>query len=283
VTQDLGRALPVDSLRDAIPQLRRPFTPEAIRFKVQTVFKGNSGCLVVAYIDARLVSDRLNSVCPDAWSAAYDRIDGSPKLMICRLRVFDVIRQDVGESPKGLSKDLFSDSLKRAAVHFGVGVSVYALPQITLLMRDSRGRLEERPSKNGPTLVLTEKGHAGLRGGYKKWLDEHGRARFGEELDHGDVEGQVVDPEAEAGDGFAPEPPAAVDDERGQELIDSARALYGEISALGDGAGRRLIPPGTFNGWLTGAQHSHAELERLIAHLESRRSEIAAEHEAVIA
>jgi hypothetical protein len=282
VTQDLGRALPVDSLRDAIPQLRRPFTPEAIRFKVQTVFKGNSGCLVVAYIDARLVSDRLNAVCPDAWSAEYQPVDGT-KLMICRLRVFDVTRQDVGESPKGMSKDLFSDSLKRAAVHFGVGVSVYALPQITLWMKDSRGRLEERPSKNGPTLTLTEKGHMDLRGGYRKWLDEHGRANFGEELGHGDVEGAVVDEDAEAGDGFAPEPPAAVDDEAGEKLIAECRALYDEIAAIGDGAGRRAVPPGTFNGWLTGAQHSHGELERLAHHLVARRNELQAEYEAVTA
>lgn len=277
MTKDEGRALPVDTLRDAIPQLRRPFTPEAIRFKVQTVFKGNTGCLVVAYIDARLVSDRLNAVCPDAWSAAYEAVPNT-KLMVCRLRCFDVTRQDVGESPKGLSKDLYSDSLKRAAVHFGVGVSVYALPQITLWMKDSKGRLEDRGGK----LTLTEKGHENLRGGYRKWLEQHGRSRFGEELDHGDVEGAVVDEDAEAGE-FAPEPPAAVDDEAGEALIAEARSLYEEISALGDGAGRRAIPPGTFNGWLTGAQHSHAELGRLVAHLGERRKEIAAEYEAVTA
>jgi hypothetical protein len=31
--------LPVETLAEAIPHLRRPFTPEAIRFKVQSVFK----------------------------------------------------------------------------------------------------------------------------------------------------------------------------------------------------------------------------------------------------
>jgi hypothetical protein len=34
-----GAVLPVDSLREALPHLRRPFTPEAIKFKVQTVFR----------------------------------------------------------------------------------------------------------------------------------------------------------------------------------------------------------------------------------------------------
>jgi hypothetical protein len=75
--------LPVDSLREAAPYLRRPFTPEAIKFKVQTVFGGASGCLVVAYIDARLVIERLNLVVPDMWEAHYEPIDGT-KLAWCR-------------------------------------------------------------------------------------------------------------------------------------------------------------------------------------------------------
>jgi hypothetical protein len=84
-----------------------------------------------------------------------------------------VTREDVGESPKGLSKDLVSDALKRAAVHFGVGVSVYALPQITLFMKDSKGRIEKRGGK-GDSIALTEHGHVKLREGYAKWLEEHG-------------------------------------------------------------------------------------------------------------
>jgi hypothetical protein len=52
-----------------------------------------------------------------------------------------VTRTDVGESTEGLSKDLVSDALKRAAVPFGVGVSCYALPEIKLFdaMRRSAG------------------------------------------------------------------------------------------------------------------------------------------------
>src|SRR5690606_7091142 len=61
--------LPVATLAEAIPHLRRPFTPEAIRFKVQSVFKKQDGtpfaCLIVPYIDARLASERLNRVVPD--------------------------------------------------------------------------------------------------------------------------------------------------------------------------------------------------------------------------
>jgi hypothetical protein len=202
---DRGR-LPVSTLAEAIPHLRRPFTPEAIRFKVQSVFKQQDGtpfgCLIVAYIDQRLVTERLNRVIPDGWSATYEPIQGT-KLMWCRLTVGGVTREDVGESPKGLSKDLVSDALKRAAVPFGVGVSCYALPQIRLTMDEALGRIEIRGKGDKRTIVLTEHGHAKLRDGYARWLEEHGRDRFGPPLDHGDVVGATIEeePEAETGIG----------------------------------------------------------------------------------
>jgi hypothetical protein len=261
--------LPVSTLREAAPYLRRPFTPEAVRFKVQTVFGGNTGCLIVAYIDARLVIERLNRVIPDGWSAENVRLPDAPKLLVCRLTVDGVTREDVGESPKGLSKDLYSDALKRAAVQFGVGVSVYALPQIALYMNDSRGRIEVR-GKQKQTIALTEHGHMKLREGYARWLEDHGVARFGEPLDHGDVEGAVFEGDEPEAEEFTPEPPAALDDDEATALVDSIKVVYDRIRALGDGAVKEL-PPRTFNAWLTGAQHSHEELRRLLTHLEERR------------
>jgi hypothetical protein len=203
--------LPVETLAEAIPHLRRPFTPEAIRFKVQSVFKSKEsepvGCLIVAYIDARLASERLNRVIPGSWSAEYKPVDGS-KMMWCRLTVDGVARTDVGESTKGMSKDLVSDALKRAAVQFGVGVSCYALPEIKLFMRDARDRIEIRGSEGKKTIVLTEYGHTTLRVGYAKWLEEHGVKRFGPPLDHGDVVGATIEEDAGIasgeGDGTAP-------------------------------------------------------------------------------
>lgn len=248
--------LPVDSLRDAIPHLRRPFTPEAVKFKVQTVFKEQKGCIVVAYIDARLVIERLNRVIPDQWAASYTLLDGG-KLMWCHLTVGVTTRSDVGESPKGMSKDLVSDALKRAAVHFGIGVSIYALPQITLYLSDAKF-IEKR----GSSLALTEKGHVKLREGYTRWLEreDHG---FGAPLDHGDVEGATVDEDAEAEQEFAPTPPPALEDAEAIRLTEEARALYDRLD-------KRDLPPARFNAWLTGAAYSHEELRKLVDHLEER-------------
>ena len=275
---DLDLGLPVPSLAEAAPHLRRPFSPEAIKFKVQTVFKGQKGCLVVAYIDARLAIERLNAVCPDLWSPAYRAIDGS-KLLWCDLTIDGVTRSDVGESPKGMSKDLVSDALKRAAVHFGVGVSVYALPQIALYMSGTERRIEVRGTAQKQTIALTEYGHQKLREGYKRWLAEHGEARFGPVLDHGDVEGATIDTEPDVlADEFEPEPPPPLEDERAKSLRASIESAYDRFRVAGEGQGQKEVPPGKFQAWLAQSAHSHEEMVRLHGWLEQRRDEIVAAH-----
>jgi hypothetical protein len=270
LSRDAG--LPVSTLREALPHLRRPFTPEAIRFKVQNVWKGATGCIVVAYIDARLVIERLNAVCGEEWTAT-PRSTNDEKHMWCELTVFDRTRIDVGQSGKGFSKDLWSDALKRSAVQFGIGVSVYALPEIKLragtMHTEQRMKWNPKTKKEEPTLVLTEHGHVKLREGYAKWLEEHGERLFGGALDHGDVEGSTFDDsEQEETEEFVPEAAPPLEDEEAQRLTAEIRALYEQISASEEG--RKAIPSGRFNAYLTGAAHSHVELERLRLYLAER-------------
>lgn len=266
--------LPVSTLAEAIPHLRRPFTPEAIRFKVQSVFKdkdGNpTGCLIVAYIDARLASERLNRVIPAAWHATYKSVEGT-KLMWCGLTVDGATRWDVGESTKGMSKDLVSDALKRAAVHFGVGVSCYALPQITLWMRESHDRIEVRGKGDKRTIVLTEHGHAKLREGYARWLEEHGIERFGPPLDHGDVVGTTIEEdlgsEIGAGEGDGSVPPwEGVDEERAAKVDGLvAWAESKDLPLFGDLATVRLKlnkqEPEAIDEWIAAAEEQKASVE----------------------
>jgi hypothetical protein len=277
-----GAVLPVDSLREALPHLRRPFTPEAIKFKVQTAFPkaDPAGCIVVAYIDARLVIERLNAVVAEAWTAEYHGT-AKEQFMRCDLTVCGTSRSDVGQAA-GLSKDLISDSLKRAAVHFGIGVSVYALPQITLWLNQERERvdddgksmpprIEKRESGGKKTIVLNEHGHRGLRGGYAKWLEENGARLFGPALDHGDVEGDTVDEEQEQEE-FVPPAPAALEDERADALRQEARSLFTEIQAVPGGA--QAYPPGSFVAHLQQSSHSHEALEQLVAHVRTRHGQL---------
>jgi hypothetical protein len=163
--------------------LRRPFTAEAVRFKVQS--KLTSGALVVAYIDARLVIERLNLVVPGQWSERYERVQDG---LLCRLTVGNVTHEDVGD---GKGKAAYSDAFKRAAVKHGIGVSIYAIPQV-------RVTNEKHLRKSGNTVALTDEGLTALRKGYSKWLEQTGTKMFGEPIDHGDVAESQGDPEADA-------------------------------------------------------------------------------------
>lgn len=261
-----GDSLPVGTLREAAPYLRRPFTPDAVKWKVQTVFGGASGCLIVAYIDARLVIERLNAVIPDKWGASFRPIDGS-KLIWCDLEVDDVIRSDVGESTKGMSKDLVSDALKRAAVHFGVGVSIYALPQVRWMAREVGDALRPQKVAQKDSLVLTDAGHKRLRAGYETWLEKVGVPKFGEPLDHGDVIG-MFEGETQAED-VAPEPdlpdetPAKpLDDEKAKTQRAAIEAAYKRYLTVGG-----QTPKHRHESYVRSAA-SHDDLAKLLAFYE---------------
>ncbi len=181
---------PVDSFREAAPHLRRPFTANAVKFKVQATWPKTdpTGGLIVGYIDARLVDERLNKVVPHLWHDEYE--PAGQGHLLCRLTVDGITRQDVGQ---GVGKAVYSDALKRAAVKFGIGVSLYAIPKMILIVSD--GAVKPRRSKDGMTLEITPAGERQLREGYQQWLDDKGIAAFGQPLDHGDVEGSQGDPE----------------------------------------------------------------------------------------
>lgn len=114
--------------------LAEPFDPSFVKWKPQ-VISGNRA-MAIAYIDARLVQDRLDEVLGvGGWQDDYEALpDGS---VICRLKIFLngkwIHKADVGgqsEQPDGgdRMKAAFSDALKRAAVKFGVGRYLYRLP-----------------------------------------------------------------------------------------------------------------------------------------------------------
>lgn len=121
---------------DTIMQaLSAPFEPTAVKFK-PAVVSGNRA-LALAYVDARVIQDRLDEVLGvNGWQDDYECLaDGS---VVCRLRLRLgdewVTKVDVGspsEQPDSGDrlKAAFSDALKRAAVKFGLGRYLYRLPQ----------------------------------------------------------------------------------------------------------------------------------------------------------
>lgn len=123
-----------DNVKAITEALAAPFDLKEIKFKPQVV-KGNRA-MALAYIDARMIEDRLDDVLGvSGWQDEYETLaDGS---VVCRLRLkLDgewVTKMDVGspsEQPDGgdRMKAAFSDALKRAAVKFGIGRYLYRLP-----------------------------------------------------------------------------------------------------------------------------------------------------------
>lgn len=132
-----GRTMTTDEL--AVFQLgaalAEPFDPGEIKFKPQSVKENRARA--VAYIDARVVMDRLDEVLGvDGWQDSYtESAGGGVKCTLCCRFVGNwVPREDVGaesEQPDGddRRKAAYSDALKRAAVKFGIGRYLYRLPK----------------------------------------------------------------------------------------------------------------------------------------------------------
>jgi len=275
MTADEG-LLPVDSLRDARPFLRRPFTVNAVKWKVQTANAEAGWAMCVAHIDARLVSERLNLVCPHLWEHRF-RDEGGRTW--CDLTVDGLTRPDMGDTWQG--KGLVSDAFKRAAVHFGVGVSLYAIPKMFLKVSD--GHVAPARSNRGQTLRLIDAGEARLRQLYGEWLEEFGIKRFGQPLDHGDDENSVGDPDVPAqaaaieAQRTAPQTaPAAADEDPGQALaaylaIDSPLARKRAYFAAG--TAKLGMPPGQALRLLKDAGTDERALDALISRMDANAVE----------
>ena len=113
--------------------LAAPFEETEVKFKPQIV-KGNRA-LALAYVDARVIQDRLDDVLGTRhWQDDYECLpDGS---VLCRLKIrvggewltkVDVGGQSEQSDTGDRVKAAFSDALKRAAVKFGIGRYLYRL------------------------------------------------------------------------------------------------------------------------------------------------------------
>src|SRR5579885_2737964 len=116
--------------------LASPFDPREVKFK-PAVVSGNRA-LALAYVDARVIQDRLDDVLGVmGWQDSYRVLPDGSVMCRLRLKIGDqwITKVDVGgqsEQPDGgdRTKAAFSDALKRAAVKFGVGRYLYRLPQL---------------------------------------------------------------------------------------------------------------------------------------------------------
>lgn len=121
-----------ETAQDLFDALSAPFPTEAIDWRVGSTNGEKTKGLALAYVDARAVMDRLDTVCGmDGWSNEYQFGHGS--LVVCKLSIqmpdgAIVAKCDgAGETDVEGQKGALSDALKRAAVRFGIGRYLYGM------------------------------------------------------------------------------------------------------------------------------------------------------------
>ncbi|WP_420596491.1 Rad52/Rad22 family DNA repair protein [Deinococcus sp.] len=121
-------------LSDVQKRLQAPFPAHLVSWRAGAFAQGHQRALLLAYIDARAVQDRLDAICPDAWSFEMEIIAGASRPTVKgRLTVLGVVREDIGEAGEGdlgTLKAAASDAIKRCAVQFGIGRYLYDLPKL---------------------------------------------------------------------------------------------------------------------------------------------------------
>ena len=137
----LSPALPASHLSQVQRRLQAPFPSHLVGWKPQAFTKDRGRALLVAYVDARAVQDRLDAVCPDDWSFEITVVASTTLSVNGRLTVLGVTREDIGEAGEGEAGTrgaASSDALKRCAVQFGIGRYLYDLPKQWVDWNDAR-------------------------------------------------------------------------------------------------------------------------------------------------
>ena len=104
-------------------KLRAPFPVEALHWRLGQTNKAKTKAMMLVYIDARDVMDRLDEVFGLDWQDEYKEVKGR---IICTITVNGVSKSDgAGDTDFEAEKGGLSDAFKRAAVKWGVGRYLY--------------------------------------------------------------------------------------------------------------------------------------------------------------
>lgn len=115
--------------KQILAQLEAPFAE--VSWKIQAMSKDNTKGMCVAYIDARDVAERLDSIGLE-WSDSYIVLQMATSWVVeCKLTINGITRTDVGTGDgEEAPKSAYSDAFKRAAVKFGLGRYLYSIPTV---------------------------------------------------------------------------------------------------------------------------------------------------------
>jgi hypothetical protein len=127
---------------EILEQLKAPFPPDAISWRVGATSGDKTKGIALAYIDARDVMRRFDDVCGLDWQCRYSHV--TDKGVVCEIGVkvggeWVWRANGAGETDVEAEKGAMSDAFKRAAVLWGVGRYLYDLdsPWVAL---EAKGR-----------------------------------------------------------------------------------------------------------------------------------------------
>ena len=153
-------------------ELAKPFAPEDLEWRVQYVDEKKQRGIVVPYVTNRAIQSRLDDVAGvDGWYNGYKPWHGANKkeAQICGISIYFeergcfITKWDGAEdSDIEPVKGGLSDSMKRAAVQWGIGRILYSMTDPVWVNVEPRGRSwvikkGERPVMDDAYLALLDK------------------------------------------------------------------------------------------------------------------------------
>jgi hypothetical protein len=138
-------------LAKVLERASMPFKPDEVEFTVKATSRDRRKALMVAHLTARSVMDRLDEMVGEglleSWTSTFEVVErGTVKVrtrdgeredpfyaVVARIHLElpggkVLVKEDVGEGDT--LKGAFSDALKRAAVHLGIGRYLYRLGEM---------------------------------------------------------------------------------------------------------------------------------------------------------
>lgn len=121
------------ALAEIYAQLTKPFDLADLDLKPGATSRDKAKALALPYADARVYQERLDAVVgPGGWQVEYRPF--SESAVFCRLTIWGVSREDVGEchddKDENRSCIAVAQAFKRACTAFGLGRYLYSLPQV---------------------------------------------------------------------------------------------------------------------------------------------------------
>jgi hypothetical protein len=164
-----------------LADLKKPFPPDRISWRVGSTTKDKTKGMALAYIDARDVQDRLDEVCgAENWQCRYPHANGKT---VCEVGIMVQRGHDLsgprtewiwksdgaGDSDIEAEKGALSDAFKRAAVRWGVGRYLYDLesPWVAL----DGNRIAQHEYKRLEALLAGTKPPKDPDGQERAWVD----------------------------------------------------------------------------------------------------------------